>query len=49
MRISLLRSAEQVIEILRGPEPLGNAGQAPAFGPKFEELVFSVGIIHMRF
>ena len=27
-------------------EPLGDAAQAPALGPEFEELVFGVGVIH---
>jgi len=27
-------------------EPLGNPGQAPAFSPKFEELVFGFNVMH---
>jgi hypothetical protein len=27
-------------------EPLGDAAQAPALSPEFEELIFGVGVIH---
>ena len=27
-------------------EPLGDAAQAPALGPEFEELVFRINVVH---